>query len=411
MNKKLFYCSSNQSMKFVWIDSVAATLYSIANSLFMLEKKIKAEETRKTVSIDYYCSLSNEQLKEISILLKNIVLDVLCEDVNFKFTKKVLKKIKMRKKIEFPKNETICLFSGGIDSTLGIRESKKKYGAILGLFVAHQDLGKVTSKVEKIRKSILETESIPLVKLIAPKMGQGYSQLRGFLYILYSAMMSRFVDASRIIVAECGATMYQPRFAPLDTITYTTHPNVLGISKRISEILLGKSLEIITPFEDFTKTEMMTLMQDDNLLAKTHSCITSRWDNNCGTCYACIARMVGSVNLGLSINYFRSNVFERKDDEMLCSFTNFCLNLQLNPDEVDYWSLKTILKYEKQDLFNRVSQDFFLCLKKLADLKKLDSGYEIALNFYLKSKSNDLTMREKTLKNSKYLPDFNKKVL
>ena len=205
--------------------------------------------------------------------------------------------------------------------------------------------------------------------------------------------------------------MYQPKFAPLDTITYTTHPSVLKLSKQISEIILKKPFEIITPFEDFTKTEMMTLLADDALLSKTHSCVTSRWDKNCGTCYACISRMIGSVNLGLSIDYFRSNVFERKDNEMLSSLIHFCLNFELHQDNIDYWSLKTIKLYHKEDLFTRASQDIFLCLKKLAELQKLDSGYEIVLDYYLKFKSKELSKREEIIKTNRLSANFEKKVI
>lgn len=399
-------------MKFIWEDKVAATLYCIANTLFMLEKIIKKGETRKTVRIDYYCDISQEKLNEISLMLRDLVLDVLCEAIEFIFTKKEINlKPNKNKTPSFQEFETICLFSGGIDSTLGILKSKKRYNNVIGIYIAHQDLGKTTSKVDKIKKDILDKEQIPLTKFIAPAMGKGYSQLRGFLYILYSAILARYVNGKRIIVSECGGTMYQPKFAPLDTVTYTTHPNVLKISKKISELILDKDIEIITPFEDFTKTEMMSLIADDHILSKTHSCLTARWDKNCGVCYACIARMIGSVNLGLSIDYFKNAVFEKKDNEILSSLINFCLNFELNKGEVDYWSLKTIQVFDKENLYSRVCQDVFLCLKKLSESKDLDSGYEIPLNYYLKFKKKELENRETRLKENNYFPDFNKKVL
>lgn len=154
MRKKIFYGSPNKRMDFIWSNEVAATFYTIANSLFMLEKKIKEGTFQNTVTIDYFLNLSDEKIKYISNLLNNLVLDVLCEDVKFKLIKKDLKKKTTLP--DFKKNETLCLFSGGIDSTLGILECKKHYGSVLGLYVAHRDLGKITNKVGKIVKNILE---------------------------------------------------------------------------------------------------------------------------------------------------------------------------------------------------------------------------------------------------------------
>jgi 7-cyano-7-deazaguanine synthase in queuosine biosynthesis len=408
--KKLFYESPNKIMEFIWSNEISATLYSIANTLFMLEKIIKSGETRKSVKIDYYTNLSEEEIKKLSNILKNLVLDVLCERVDFKLVKSNLGD---KKKIipSFTNVESICLFSGGVDSTLGILKSKEKYGDVIGLYVGHQDLGKITHKIDIIKKDILDKEGIPLTKFIAPAMGKGYSQLRGFLYILYSAILSNFVNAKRVIVAECGVTMYQPKFAPMDSITYTTHPLVLKSSKNIAEILLKRPLDLIIPFENFTKTEMIELLADDNILSKTHSCLSARWDKNCGGCYACITRMIGSINLGLSTEYFKSNHFGDKDNEILSSLLNFCFNFEINKKEIDYWSFKTIELFNKTDLFHRHCLDVFLSLNKLSQKGVLDSAYDVILDAYKKVKGEgELVSREEQLKNNKKDPDFDKKV-
>lgn len=407
MRKKLFYSSPNKAIKFIYSNEVALTIYHIANTLFMLEKSIKSEEVKKTVSIDFFMDLTNEEINKISELLNNLVLDILCEDIRFVFCRKQIKK---KKKLpEFKPYETLCLFSGGVDSTLGIIESKKKYSDILGVYVSHGDSGKITKKVDEINRDILVPLKIDMIKLMAPKMGKGYAQVRGFLYVLYASIISIFTNSKRIIISECGSTMYQPKFAPFDTITYTTHPLVLTTAKSIIETIFHKEIEIITPFEDFTKTEMMKLMCDDSILAKTHSCITGRWGINCGRCYACMARMIASINLGLKLNYFRENVFLIKDDDMLNSFVNFCFNFELNRNEIDYWSLQTILKKGKEDLFLRSSRDVFLALQKLKDSKRLDINYEFILDFYIQRKGDVLKEREKELAINK-TPDFNKLV-
>ncbi|MEK6927721.1 MAG: 7-cyano-7-deazaguanine synthase [Nanoarchaeota archaeon] len=408
--KKIFYGSPNKIMDFMGTSKVSATFYSIANTLFMLEKLIKSGEKRKSVKIDYYVDLSEEEIKELSNELKNLVLDVLCEEIDFKFVKSNLN-INVKNVPNFGKNDTICLYSGGIDSTLGILKSKEKYGNVIGLYVGHQDLGKITHKIEIIKKELLDSAGISLIKFLAPAMGKGYSQLRGFLYVLYGAVLADFLEAKRIIIAECGVTMYQPKFAPMDTITYTTHPLVLRTSKKITEIILKRPLALILPFEDFTKTEMMKLLSDDNILSKTHSCLSARWNQNCGGCYACITRMIGSVNLELSTSYFKDSHFGDRNNEILSSLINFCFNFEINKKEVDYWSLKTIETFDKSNLFRRHCLDVFLSLNKLSKKGLLDSDYGSVLDSYKKVKGEEeLINREKQLNDDKKHPDFDKEV-
>ena len=301
----LFKGSSNKLMRFINSDAKALTLYHIANSVFILESLIKHNKPfPKKVSINYFCELTNREIERLSYLLNTIINEVLLENIEFKFVKSEFKKKKL--KLTFDKLDTLCLYSGGVDSTIGIIKTKEKYNDILGVYVSHKDTGRITSIVRKLCDNLLKPKDIQVRKLIAPGMGKEYSQTRGFLYVLYAGIISIFTTSNRLIISECGATMYQPKFSPLDTVTYTTNPYVLMTAKSIIQIILKKEFEIITPFEDFTKTELMSLLQDDTILSQTHSCITGRWGINCGKCYACITRMIGSINLDLGINYFKN---------------------------------------------------------------------------------------------------------
>ncbi len=359
------------------------------------------------VEISYFMDLNEEKIQNITFFLEKLVLDVLCEKISFKFVKKIGKKTRLN--FGFEAYETICLFSGGIDSTMGILKSAENYDSILGLYVSHGDLGKITKKVNDLTEKLLNPLEIAVIKMIAPAMGKGYSQLRGFLYVLYATILGYFCKSKRIIISECGSTMYQPKFAPMDTITYTTNPYVLSYAKNIGEIILDREIEIITPFEDFTKTEMMKHLANDSILAVTHSCISGRWGINCGRCYACIARMIGSVNLGLGLEYFKYNVFE-EESNMMDSFLNFCFDYFLFKGNVDYWSMQTIERFSKGDLFNRTCLDVFLAMKKLSEKNELESNYLIVLEEFLKSNEELLKEREVELNDLK-APDFNKQVI
>ena len=121
--------------------------------------------------------------------------------------------------------------------------------------------------------------------------------------------------------------------------------------------------------------------------------------------------MIGSINLNLSTDYFKEYHFGHKNNEIISSLINFCLNFQLNQKEIDYWSLKTIKVFHKDDLFHRHSLDVLLSLKKLSDKKELDSTYETILDSYKKAGMEEkLIEREKQLSLSRN-PEFNKGVL
>ncbi|MBW2972768.1 7-cyano-7-deazaguanine synthase [Candidatus Woesearchaeota archaeon] len=403
MPSRLF--SGSDRMAFVWKNAEAATLYSIANSVYILENKIKNEETfPKSLIVDVYIDMGKNTADLVKKMLNILIQDVLCEDIQFILNKKALPNVKGDRK--FDSCETICLFSGGIDSSIGILESLAKFKKIIGLYVAHRYTGKIDNKVENLNKLLLKPSNINLEKFMAPEWRRGYSQTRGFVYILYAGILSLLSDAKRVIVSECGQTMFQPKFAPLDTITYTTHPYVLQIAKTIIKFIIGRDIQIIIPFEDFTKSELIQVRPDDSLLSKTHSCITGRWKGNCGKCYACITRMIGSVNNGLSLSYFKDNVFAIPDDEDLNALLNFCFNFVYNPKDLDFWSFRSIEHFGKSELFERVSAEAFLALSILRDKGILHANYEFILDEYEELRINK---RKEELKKSKQ-PDFSKEV-
>jgi len=409
MENDIFYGSPNKLMRFMSKDKIIASIYHIANTIFMLEKRIKKnEKIPNPIHIEIYVKISKEDKIKISHMLKNLVLDVLYHDSDFILEEKELK-IKKPFENNSVKLSTICLYSGGIDSTTGILLSKKIFPDVRGAFVAHQDMTRTTELIKKIEKTILFKNRIAVEKYLAPAMGLGYSQTRGFLYLLYGGISAYLHSADRIIISECGATMYQPKFSPLDTITYTTHPSVLRTAKKIIDIILNREIQVITPFENLTKTEVMQICPDKAILANTHSCITSRWAKNCGKCYACLTRMIGSINIGESLDYFRNNVFMTPNNENLSAFLRFCYDYMNNPDEIDYWSLTTIKHYHKEDLFRRVCLDAFLALRKLRRINRLDFSYWQILEDFEKMKAPELDERMKELKNTPS-PNFDKKV-
>jgi 7-cyano-7-deazaguanine synthase in queuosine biosynthesis len=406
MASRLF--SGSSMMQFVWKDKKTATLYSIANSIYILENKIKSnEEFPKQVIIDVYVDIPPKLSQAIQRMLNILVQDVLCEDIKFDLNKKNLPKVEDDTK--FTECETICLFSGGVDSSIGILETLKKYSKVNGLYVAHRYTGRIDGKVKNLNKLLLKPAGIHLEKFIAPEWRLGYSQTRGFLYLVYAGILSLFCNSKRILITECGQTTYQPKFAPLDTVTYTTHPYVLQIGKSIINIILEKDIKVIIPFEDFTKSELIKVRPDDNILSITHSCITGIWNNNCGKCYACITRMVGSINNALSLSYFKDNAFQIPNNDDLNSLLSFCFNFIYNKEDLDFWSFRSIDHFGKADLFERVSAEVFLALFNLKNNGLLHPNYEFLLDEYNALDPSRIRKRALEL-NTLKMPNFDKEV-
>ena len=119
--------------------------------------------------------------------------------------------------------------------------------------------------------------------------------------------------------------------------------------------------------------------------------------------------MIGSVNLDLSLEYFKYNVFNEKND-MLSSFLNFCSEFMIFPENVDYWSLKNIKIFNKEDLFERTSLDVFLAMKKLNNGSKMNMEYSLVLDEYASRFEDKLIDREKELGIEIKVPDFESKV-
>src|SRR5438034_9532709 len=103
-----------------------------------------------------------------------------------------------------------------------------------------------------------------------------------------AASLAHRLGSEAIVVTECGPTMYQPRFSPLDSITMTTHPFVVRTAAKTASLLLQRDLKIITPFEDLTKAEVIVISPEQDGLKYTHSCISQPSGTHHSTAYGCV---------------------------------------------------------------------------------------------------------------------------
>jgi len=327
----------------------------IAYTLFDAEKKLKSEGSIDNIIIP----ISKQTYKKIDVrkvekILNELFLLILLEDIDIKLKEVDDINHRVTKNISFPVKEGIILFSGGVDSYAGIKVSENKYNNLLGLFVAHNDQPRIIKIVEQIKKEI-KTE---IRTLYAPGMGAtGYSQFRGFLYILAGGVFLSLCKTDKILITECGPTMYQPMFSPFDSITYTTHPYIMKAAKEILEILLGYKIKLIVPFENLTKAEIISNSGIKDF-SNTHSCISQRFGDHDGTCFGCVIKRLACVVVNVKDVDYNKDVFkENENQDNLMNLLSFCYDMIKNYNKMHYFQIDKIEEFDKHDLFKRYALD------------------------------------------------------
>jgi|GEM_PF-1661776 7-cyano-7-deazaguanine synthase in queuosine biosynthesis len=321
---------------------------------------------------------------------------------------------------EYCEYNAVCLFSGGADSFVGVLDSKGRYHDILALNVRHDFSSKVNGYVTRLNDSLLSPECIPLESFDVPKqIGKGYSQTRGILYQACAGISAFRHSSKKVVLSECGTTIYQPHFGLFDRVTYTSDPLVQMASKKLVRELLDYKLEIVTPFEGSTKSEMFASSRHKEQLRDTFSCISSRFGSNLGCCYGCAIRRIGFLVAGVEDCQYDYDLFSIEDNNILTHYgrgkgagrmTDFLELMRFSLDVlVDYESIhpvkrRRIEQHHKKDLFRRFSLDTFAALSIASENghirnSRLRRAYADAMNYICKSDLEERIERVRELTN------------
>ena len=127
----------------------------------------------------------------------------------------------------------------------------------------------------------------------------------------------------------------------------TTHPYVLGKTKRIIEIFIKRKINLITPFENLTKAEVFVTSPNPQQFPNTHSCISMGTGRNCGHCYGCIVRRLGSIVSGIPDTKYDTDPitidFNKADN--LISLLRFSHDIIVNYEKMNFTSKENIFIY------------------------------------------------------------------
>ena len=361
-------------------------LYLVGYSVFEVEKSLVFNRKIKKVTLPHVSELDQQDKSQLCNLLKQLFLFLYKKKLHFSF-----------KKIELtPQKETsserrdydkVMLFSGGLDSTIGVNYcAAKNYNCQL-VYIRHGNAGQLTPRITQLEENLIKPKKMNLVRIVGPAQKSGYfANTRGLLYLLTGAVFA-CQNKSPLIISECGVTMYQPRFGPLYGVTYTTHPAILSLGKEIIKIFTKTDLEVILPFENNTKAEMVKKYGDATSIASSFSCLRNLrfavCKGNCGECYACLVRRLGIIAaIDDPTTYSEKNSIGaiKNIKENLYPIINFCYRVITDFDGLEYWQKERILKYDKKELFYRFALDTFIALEKISKKDKLPDWADRFLN-------------------------------
>jgi 7-cyano-7-deazaguanine synthase in queuosine biosynthesis len=347
----------------------SANALVVADSVFEIERAFRYGRTIRRATLPLYAAASlGYHLPTLRKLLRDLMVFVLAEDVSLSLENAKLESETPKKLQQFETTRDVCLFSGGVDSYSGILLAQERLKNVSGVFAAHSDQARMIHIVRTIERKVLAKEKIRLHELRVPAVGaRGYAQLRGFLYIVGAAAWMNVLKADRLLVTECGPTMYQPKFSPFDSITMTTHPRVVRFARDVIRFLLQRKIEIVTPFEDLTKAEVMAICPEKWGLRYTHSCISQRFGRHDGTCYGCVIRRLAAIAAGVEdVRYDKNPISDKRAKSgNLMSLLAYSYDLLVDYSHMDTFEIEMIEAYSKRNLFRRFALDNFAAIHRL----------------------------------------------
>ncbi|MGI0134016.1 MAG: hypothetical protein ACREBW_03550 [Candidatus Micrarchaeaceae archaeon] len=179
VQQSILRTSPNAAMNFLkgrrrWLER---DLLTVGTALFNLETAVKLRQTPRRVVIPISReSMMRFDAKELKAELEDLVLNVLVDDISIEFEPAARPRAPRSEFREPEPCDTVCLFSGGVDSYSGILNSCSRYGDVVGVSVIHGDQPWGSHILDTVTARILRDYDITFQRLYAPPMmSRGYS--------------------------------------------------------------------------------------------------------------------------------------------------------------------------------------------------------------------------------------------
>lgn len=206
--------------------------------------------------------------------------------------------------------DTVCLYSGGLDSLAGLALRLKEGGPRLTA-VTMLHVGRQRTRVDKhIRFLNAEFGKrvypvlVPMALINPPRLDQQElsQRCRGFMFASLGIGAASATGAETIEIYENGVgALNVPLMGGMSVSGRTTkgcHPRFMELMTRLGSAVLGRSVRFVLPFADMTKAEVVAALQSSplaDLAQSSFSCIHTSprikgEPRHCGLCPACIGR-------------------------------------------------------------------------------------------------------------------------
>lgn len=225
--------------------------------------------------------------------------------------------------------DTVCLFSGGMDSFIGAIDLLET--GITPLLVGHAKSGEVKTFQDKCYQALKneygdKTPERVYALVRVPQDGlfgktDNTERGRSFLFLSIGAICASSLAAvSRLIVPENGMISLNIPLTPLRVgshSTRTTHPYYFSLMQELFENL-ESGVSIQNPYQFKTKGEMLIECSNNELVINTETMSCSHpfvWKSkvkaHCGYCVPCIIRQAAFKAAGLDDKFdYRHDIFE-----------------------------------------------------------------------------------------------------
>lgn len=215
--------------------------------------------------------------------------------------------------IETATCDSACLFSGGLDSSIGVLDlCNKGRNPILVSHAYTHDAGRQVELLPKLGSGLVRFGAQASPKGWLERGNDVQMRTRSFNFLamgvlMASCLMGSGVGRRTLFVPENGLIALNPPLTPRRIgalSTRTTHPHYLDMVQRILN-KVGISIDLENPYAHLTKGEMMAGCLEPARLAaianRTVSC--GKWKRRgeqCGRCVPCLIRRAAFHRAGMS---------------------------------------------------------------------------------------------------------------
>lgn len=193
------------------------------------------------------------------------------------------------------------LFSGGVDSTVGMLLLKRENSKVV---LSHTKTGTVT--FGRARR-VLEQSGTGLQFVVSDatirkpsswkESGEAVIHSRGIIFLTNAMLIANSLGLPKVILPENGPFVLNIETTAADKSTRTTHPLLVDKLQEVFRKISGREIQVDVPFAQWTKAEIMAADVLSPILGVTHSCFYTQGIEKgemCGTCYSCNVRSLSA---------------------------------------------------------------------------------------------------------------------